>query len=99
VQQNAEGVGVRLMKRRGELILIRRAINQGWSTSTAMQHEAIELVLSILDDPDATNREKSGAMNTLHAMIRSEAATDAEIRKRAADAMRRYSPKSQPNGV
>lgn len=87
------------MKRRGELILIRRAINQGWSTSTEKQHEAIDLVLSILDDPDATNREKSGALDTLQAMIRSEAATDAEIRKRAADALRRYSPKSQPNEV
>ena len=81
------------MKRRGQLAIIRRAINQGWDTTPEMQRQSIEFVFSVLDDDEATNREKLSALSTLSVMIRNEQSTDAQIRKRAADALRRYCPK------
>jgi len=76
------------MKRRGELRMIERAINQGWPTPPAERERAIRLALDTLNDENATAREHSAAIRVVHALIQHDGSTDAEIAKRAADASR-----------
>jgi len=76
------------MKLRGELRFIERALNQGWQVPIAEQQRSIELVIKTLESDKP--REVKAALRVLGAMVTHDAATDAEIRKRAQDALRKY---------
>jgi len=77
-----------IMRIRSQLRLIERAVKQGWPTPLDEQRRSIALVLETLDSPQ--DFEVRSALRVLAAIIEHEGATDAEIRKRAADALRRY---------
>ncbi len=46
-----------MIKRRGEMVLIERAINGGWDVPEAARRKAVELVAEVMADPRATKRE------------------------------------------
>ena len=70
------GVGVQVMKRRGELRLICQAIRAGWKITPKGRHDAIQLVASILEDKDATPREQLAAVKAALLMTESDIAAD-----------------------
>jgi hypothetical protein len=45
------------MKRRGELMMIQRAVNQGWDMSAAEREKCLKLIQSVAADPNASDRE------------------------------------------
>lgn len=49
------------MKRRGELRLIRQAINNDWDTPPEQREKAMRFIESVLKDPAATQRELMAA--------------------------------------
>ena len=81
------------MKRRGELRMIQRAINQGWPTPPEEQRKAFELIMSTLGDDNATAREREAALKCLGALVQHEGSTDSQIAKRADDALRYHEQK------
>jgi len=68
--------------------MIERAINQGWDTPVDEQRKACSLAIQTLNDEKTNKREKLAALRVIGAFIEHGGATDAEIRKRAMDAMR-----------
>jgi hypothetical protein len=61
------GLGQEL-KRRGEMVLIERAIRQGWDITPKGRADALSLISEVLDDPQATGREKLRACSVAIAM-------------------------------
>jgi hypothetical protein len=64
------------MKRRGELRLVEQAIRQRWDITAKGRHDAIELVREVLDDSDATLREKLRACSVAILMEQSNLLDD-----------------------
>jgi hypothetical protein len=84
----AYGVGAEIVKLRGELRLIERAVKQGWQTPPDEQERCVTLVVDALRSPK--RREAMAALRVLTAIIEHSGVTDGEIRKRAQDALRNY---------
>lgn len=53
------------MAERNDLLLMERAIRQGWGVSDAEITKALELIERLLSDPNATPRQKERAKKTL----------------------------------
>ena len=70
VLYNVQGAGGESsdMKRRGELRMIERAVNQGWDVPDAERQRSIAFAAEVLDDPRATDREKLTACRVMIAM-------------------------------
>ncbi len=77
--------------------MIERALNQGWDVAPDQQRKSIELAIDTLGIPASTQRERQAAVRVLVALIRHDGSTDAEIRKRAQDALRKYSQGDSAN--
>jgi hypothetical protein len=86
------------MKLRGELRTIERAIRQGWKTSPDVVQRSVDLALSTLGSDAHTSREKQAALRVLDALIQHDGATDAEVKKRAADALRYHAQRRVEHG-